>query len=99
MSENVKPEYKQAVLKAIHYHFPAARVILFGSRARGTNQPGADIDIAIDVGEPIKLGEMARVRVTLDNLPIALEVDIVDMNNIPEELKNMILREGIVWKG
>ncbi len=97
-NDNLTQEYKNWILKAIDYHFPTAKVILFGSRARGTNKPGSDIDLALDIGEPIKLREMARTRVTLENLPIALEVDIVDMYNIPNELKELILKEGIVWK-
>jgi uncharacterized protein len=97
MSET-NPEYKKAVLRAIEYHFPAAKVILFGSRARGTNKPGADIDIAIDNNTPIKPREITRVKATLENLPIPLEVNLVDINTAPNELKDVIMREGIVWK-
>jgi uncharacterized protein len=94
----LKEEYKNLILKAIAYHFSHAKVILFGSRARGTHRPGSDIDVAIDIGEPIKLREMSRIRVTLENLPISLEIDIVDMHNISHELKQIIAREGVVWK-
>ncbi|MCX5925427.1 MAG: nucleotidyltransferase domain-containing protein [Candidatus Dependentiae bacterium] len=96
--DNLTQEYKDWLLKAVAYHFPTAKVILFGSRARGTNSPGSDIDLALDTGEPIQLSEMARARITLENVPIALAVDIVDMHNIPEELKAIILKEGVVWK-
>ena len=96
--DNVKQEYKHLILKAIAYHYPQAKVILFGSRARGTHKPGSDIDVALDIDEPIKLREMSRIRVTLENLPMSLEIDIVDMHNIPDELKQIIAREGIVWK-
>jgi predicted nucleotidyltransferase len=99
MKNNINPEYKQDILKVIHYHFPEAKVTLFGSQARVTNRPGADVDIAIDIGKPIKLREMSRARVTLENLAIPLEVDLVDMNCIPQELKDIIQQEGIVWKG
>lgn len=97
--DTINPEYKKALLKAIAYHFPEARVILFGSRARGSHTPGSDIDLALDIGTPIKLREMARTRVTLENLPISLEIDIVDLQNIPAEMRAIIAREGIVWKG
>ncbi|HEV2601381.1 MAG TPA: nucleotidyltransferase domain-containing protein [Candidatus Babeliales bacterium] len=97
-NDNLTQEYKDWILKAINYHFPTAKVILFGSRARGTNSPGSDVDLALDTGEVIKLGEMARTRVTLENLPLALEIDIVDMNNVPDQLKQIILKDGIVWK-
>lgn len=96
-ANNLTQHHKNLILKAIAYHFPDAKVILFGSRARGTNRPGSDVDLAIDNGTAIPLGEMARARVTLENLPIALKFDIVDMHNIPEELFAIINREGIVW--
>jgi predicted nucleotidyltransferase len=96
--ESINPEYKQAVIKAIEYHFPNAKIILFGSRARGTNKSGADIDIAIDDNRQIKLRELSRARITLENLSIPLEVDLVDLSEAPQELKDIIKKEGIVWK-
>lgn len=57
---NTNPEYKRAIIRAIEYHFPTAKVILFGLRARGTNRPGADVDIAIDNGAAVKLREINR---------------------------------------
>ena len=96
--DGLKDEYKKLILKAVDYHYPRAKVIIFGSRARGAHKSGSDIDVALDIGEPIPLAEMARIRVTLENIPLALEIDVVDMYNIPAELKNLILNEGIVWK-
>lgn len=93
-NDNLKQEYKDLILKAIAYHFPDAKVLLFGSRARGTNHPGSDVDLALDTGKPIKLHELFRMRKTLENIPLALDIDIVDMHNIPSELKQLILQEG-----
>lgn len=98
MPENINPRYKELILRAMEYHFPGAAVYLFGSRARGTNKEGADIDIAVDGGTELDLHEISRARVTLNNLPFALKVDLVDMNYIPQELKELILKEGIKWK-
>lgn len=87
--EPLEPEYKNDILRALDYHFPQKKtIILFGSRAQGTHKPGSDIDIAIDIGEPIKLRDMVRTRITLENLSVPFNVDIVDMYSIPEELKN-----------
>ena len=96
--EVIDPRYKEAVIRALEYHFPHAKIILFGSRAKGTHKSGADIDIAIDVGRSLKLRELSRTRATLENLSIPLEVDLVDLHDAPQELKNVIKQEGIVWK-
>lgn len=101
MSEriHINPAYKIEILKALNYHFPNAKIYLFGSRARGIYQEGADVDIAIDIGRPIELHEMYRARVTMENLIIPLKVDLVDMYVVPKELYETILKEGIAWKG
>lgn len=92
------PHYKELILRALEYHFPGSKVYLFGSRARGTNRPGADIDVAVDTGKPINFGEISRARVTLEHLPIPVNMDLVDLNSIPQEFKETILQEGISWK-
>lgn len=96
--EQINPKYKDDILKALEYHFPGAKVILFGSRARGTHKEGADVDIAIDAGEKIILREMGRARLTLENLFMPLSVDLVDLNNISDRLKQEIIQDGVVWK-
>lgn len=96
--QDTNPKYKQAVLHAVQYHYPEAKVILFGSRARGTHKEGADIDIALDIGSLVPLYEMSRIRATMENLLIPLEVDVVDMQAISQEFKAIILKEGVVWK-
>jgi len=53
MKTSINPRYKKEILRALEYHFPGAKIILFGSRARRTHQEGADVDIAIDAGKAI----------------------------------------------
>jgi len=97
--ESINPAYKQMILDAMHYHFPNAKVYLFGSRARKTHKEGADVDIAVDDdGKKITIHEIIRARTTLDNLNIPLEVDLVDLHAIPEELKKTIIEEGELWR-
>lgn len=98
MAEQIKPEYKKEIIHAVEYHFPHAKIILFGSRARGTAQSGADVDIAIDTGAAIHPRELVRMKATFENLNTPLMVDIVDLHSITPELKQLILKEGIVWK-
>jgi predicted nucleotidyltransferase len=94
----VKEEYKRKLIKAIEYHYPEAKIYLFGSWATGKNKPFSDIDLAIDTGQQIPLREIDRIEKTIENLDLHNMVDIVDMNNIPEDLKQNILRDKIVWK-
>jgi predicted nucleotidyltransferase len=91
-------KYKQAILDIILSKLPSCKVTLFGSRARKTNQPGADIDLALDNCSPIptqKLGEIAEI---IENSNMPLMVDLVDLHTATESLKKEVIREGIVWK-
>ena len=71
----------------------ARRVVLFGSRARGTNQPRSDIDLAIE-GCPDFPALEERLQEELWSL---LRLDVVNLDGpISAELREEIARDGKV---
>lgn len=69
------------------------RVILFGSRAKGTNRPKSDIDLAVNGGARF---ESFQRRVQ-DDLWSLLKVDIVNLDEpISDELRREIATTGKV---
>jgi predicted nucleotidyltransferase len=91
-------KYKQTTLDIILSKLPSCKVILFGSRARKTNQPGADIDLALDNGTPIPIQKLGEIAEIIENSNMPLMVDLVDLYTATETLKKEVIREGIVWK-
>ena len=83
--------YRQ--LAALGRKFGAARIVLFGSRARGDNREHSDIDIAVyGLPEPA----WSDFEDAVDALPTLLNFDLIDMNRpISEELRANIERDGI----
>ncbi|MGE5282231.1 MAG: nucleotidyltransferase domain-containing protein [Chloroflexota bacterium] len=83
---------------------PGARVILFGSRARGEALPDSDLDLlVIEPGEVTKRrAESARLRRELRSLEVALDVVVVsashvdEWGNVPGTMVNEALRDGRV---
>ncbi len=67
------------------------RVVLFGSRARGTELPKSDIDIAFEGGDAD--GFVDDVQERLWSL---LMVDAVDLTGASEELRAEVERDGKV---
>ena len=61
-------------------------------------KPGSDIDIAIDIGRRLDLHEWQFLWNLLDALPTAQKIDLVDMHRIPEDMRQVILQEGTLWK-
>lgn len=80
-------------IAAIGYRFGAQRIVLFGSRARGDEQPRSDVDLAV-FGLPQKA--WSDFEDAVDALPSLLSFDLVDMNqSVSDELRANIEREGI----
>ena len=76
-------------------------VYLFGSWARGTAQPGSDVDVAIEyladmsASDRLKISEL-RDRIEESTVPY--HVDIIDMHQASNALIQEIRKEGIQWK-
>lgn len=86
------------VLKQINdvlaQHPKIDKAVVFGSRAKGTEKPGSDIDLAIFAPE-IDDSEFASLWAELDDLPILFKMDLVHF----EQLTRPALRDEIVAEG
>jgi len=95
--ERFVKELKQAVLNLLKDK--QCSVYLFGSRARGNYRRSSDADIAV---EGLSEEEFKRFKRSLDELleesRIPFSVDIVNLNKVSNEMKQVILKEGIRWK-
>jgi len=89
-------EILKAIPKIVKKYLPDARVILYGSRARGDYKPNSDFDIAVDnKGRAVEPATIYLIREELDNLPTLKSFDVVDLNSVSEEFRKLILKEGI----
>lgn len=91
-------EYRQILMSLITSRLPDAKVYLFGSRARSTQQPGSDIDIALETSEAIDPDILLSLYSEIDDSSIPVSVDFVDMKRASEELLNEIRATGVLWK-
>src|SRR5215813_13403015 len=79
MKQHIMTDYNRSLLcrirEAIHDVEPSARVILYGSRARGDAQPDPDWDILALLDGPVEPHRTAAIRHRIFQLE--LETDIV----------------------
>ena len=72
------------------------RVLIFGSRAKGTFRDGSDIDLAI-FAPNISQQQIVKLWMELDGLPILFKMDVLHWDNLANtRLKDKILQEGRV---
>ncbi|MGE0079305.1 MAG: restriction endonuclease subunit S [Bacteroidales bacterium] len=87
-------DYK--LIKNVFQQFPKIHeVIVFGSRAMGTEKPGSDVDLALK-GSDIKLDDILKLKHKLEELPIIYDFDIINYATInTPALVEHIDRHGI----
>ncbi|HAU30279.1 TPA: nucleotidyltransferase domain-containing protein [Candidatus Dependentiae bacterium] len=90
--------YKEILLKILTKEFPNAKVYLFGSQARGDVRVGSDIDLAIQEAKPVAIDRIWKALASIEETSVPYKIDLVDLENIPANLKSNILKEGILWK-
>lgn len=89
--------YKNEILAIITKHVPRAKIYLFGSRAKKTNHPGSDIDIAVDAGFVLDRHLIGDIKEEIENSTIPFFVDVVDLQAVSEQMRDQILKDGVLW--
>jgi len=73
-----------------------ARVLVFGSRAKGIFRDGSDIDLAVFAPDMTQ-DQFNRVWMELDSLPLVFKMDVLHWDRLENtRLKEKILHEGRV---
>lgn len=95
----------QQAIKLLLDAAPGARVILFGSHARGEARPDSDLDfLVIEPEVKDRMGEMARLATVLAPLRIPTDVLVVSSERFeywkdtPNTVYNRAVREGKVYE-
>ena len=103
-TEQVKP-YEEITRRIVAAADPI-KVILFGSRARGTARPGSDLDLLVIERDPVSTRQEAiRLRRLLRDFDIPIDIIVVGQSfadrygDIPGSVLYPAFREGTVLYG
>jgi predicted nucleotidyltransferase len=93
LSDRIRSDIRQ-----VFAHYPAIeRVLIFGSRAKGSAGPGSDIDLAV-VAPEMSDAEFARLWNAIEDLPLVFKVDLLHWDRLSNpRLKDKIPREGCLF--
>ena len=98
MSNQLDEKIKQKIIAVISALMPDVKIYLFGSRARGTNKPMADIDIALDGGKELSRADVDEIKSMFKESNIMYVIDVVDFYSITELMQKQILEDRVIWK-
>jgi len=98
MSPNITDEVKAGIGTAVAAELNGARyrLLLFGSRSRGTASVRSDYDIGIAADAPVALDRLARIREALDALPVMQRIDLVDLGAVSPAFAAAVTQEAVV---
>ncbi len=96
MSGGLKQPHVDKIRRVLSEHPEVEKAVLYGSRAKGTNRPGSDIDIAL-AGNRLDLQVLNKISQELDDLLLPYNIDLCIYHQIDDpDLVNHISRVGKV---
>lgn len=84
------------VLRILGEQAPHLEVWAFGSRARHTEKPYSDLDLALITHEPLSLADMANIQSAFEASDLPIRVDIVDWASTSEAFRKIIAHDKVV---
>lgn len=72
-------------------------VYWFGSTSKGTAGRYSDIDVAILPHERLPVGVLAGIREDIEQSHVIYQVDVVDISQASEKLRDSVILEGTRW--
>ncbi|MEI6728937.1 MAG: nucleotidyltransferase domain-containing protein [bacterium] len=71
------------------------KILIFGSRVRGTARKFSDVDIAVTRQKPIPSRDLTKIKEEINNSKFRYLVDIVDLNSVSAEFRKVVEETGV----
>jgi len=84
----------QEVLRVARHH-GAVSVRLFGSRARGDDGPGSDLDLLVELEPGRSLLDLVAIKQDLEDL-LRCPVDVVTADALSPRIRDHVLSEAVL---
>lgn len=91
-SERIQQHREQILATMATYRASAPRI--FGSAARGDDEPGSDLDLIVDFAEEASLLDEIGLRLALTDL-LGVEVDVVASDTLRGGFAERVLKEAV----
>ena len=96
IKENYLENLKDLVLRALEGE--NIKIFLFGSRARGDNYTGSDVDVGLLPVGNLNRKKIMELRFKIENSNIPYKVEFINFNEVSEDFKVEAMKKVIIWK-
>lgn len=97
MKYGLKPEVIDQIKQVFSGHPNIDEAVLYGSRAKGTQKSGSDIDLCLK-GKNLKLPQLLKIETELDELLLPYKIDLSLFHALDNpDLIDHINRAGVVF--
>lgn len=91
---SIRVERHRAAMREMVSRHRANAPRLFGSVARGEDEPGSDIDLLVDFADDASLFDEIGLRLDLSDL-LGVDVDVVGSESLREPFRHRILTDAV----
>lgn len=91
---SARVELHREAIRALVQQYRATSPRIFGSIARGEDQPGSDLDLLVEFTDEATLLDEVGLRLALSDL-LRIAVDVVPADALHGELRERVLREAV----
>ena len=74
------------------------RILLFGSRARGDERAGSDVDIGLIPRRTLNPLKVSILKEKIEESRVPYKVDIVNLSEVSKEFLDHALKGALTWK-
>jgi len=93
---DLEPEHLVEVQSILRAHLPVhTQVWVFGSRATGKAHRGSDLDLAIDLGQPLPRETESALQFAFEDSNLPWKVNLVDMQRIQGIFRRNVERDRL----
>ncbi|MBI2605423.1 MAG: nucleotidyltransferase domain-containing protein [Deltaproteobacteria bacterium] len=85
----------KTIAELIRNILPKAGILAFGSRVTGGARKYSDLDLALDNRGIIERKDIARIKEALSESDLPFLVDLVDLNAVDGEFRELILKNSL----
>jgi type I restriction enzyme S subunit len=93
MAIDIRPDHYSIIQKILREHLPHQKIMVFGSRAKGTSTLTSDLDLCLMGEEKLSFERLAALQDAFSLSLLPYKVDIVEWSKLTPEFKALIKPE------